>query len=61
VYWEARTTQIMILQLENDNKDRNEFHEDGEKCEKGMYIFFKYDNIMFSNKSIIPNTVIPNL
>lgn len=30
----------MILQLENDNKARNEFHEDGEKCEKGMYIFF---------------------
>ncbi|KAL5242741.1 hypothetical protein ACI65C_010151 [Semiaphis heraclei] len=25
----------MILQLENDNKARNEFHEDGEKCEKG--------------------------
>lgn len=49
MYWEARTTQIMILQLENDNKDRNEFHEDGEKYEKGMYIFFKFENIMFSN------------
>ncbi|XP_015373502.1 PREDICTED: synaptic vesicle glycoprotein 2B-like [Diuraphis noxia] len=32
--FENKTTQIMILQLENDNKARNEFHEGGEKCDK---------------------------
>lgn len=35
------TTQIMILQLENDIKDSNEFHEDSKKIsEKGKKQFF---------------------
>lgn len=35
------TTQIMILQLENDIKDSNEFREDDKKiCEKGKKQFF---------------------